>query len=126
MLDFTKLQKKVLNIKLIDGNEILVRMPTKRVFDMLMDLQENLQNLKIEDKAQIALVYDLTAKVLSNNLFGKKIDSDYLADLLDVEDISILFASYVEFVVGKVNDPNSESPQSPERTEGENTDAQHS
>lgn len=126
MLDFTKIQKKVLNIKLIDGNEILVRMPTKKVFDMLMDLQGNLNNLNIEDKAQIALVYDLTAKVLSNNLLGKKIDAEYLAELLDVEDISILFASYVEFVVGKVNDPNSASPQSQERAEGENTDAQPS
>lgn len=121
MLDFTKIQKKVLNIKLIDGNEILVRMPTKRVFDMLMDLQDNLSNLKLEDKAQIALVYDLTAKVLSNNLLGKQIDGDYLADLLDVEDISILFSSYVEFVVGKVK--NSASPQSQTGTEGANTDA---
>jgi hypothetical protein len=123
MLDFTKIQKKVLNIKLIDGNEILVRMPTKRVFDLLMGIQDNLSNLNIEDKAQIALVYDLTAKVLSNNLYGKKIDAEYLADLLDVEDISILFASYVEFVVGKVNDPNSESPQSQARTEGESTES---
>jgi hypothetical protein len=122
MLDFTKVQKKVLNIKLIDGNEILVRLPTKKVFDLLMGIQENLNNLNIEDKAQIALVYDLTAKVLSNNLLGKKIDNEYIAGLLDVEDISILFASYVEFVVGKVNDPNSASPQSPDRMEGANTD----
>lgn len=126
MLDFTKIQKKVLNIKLIDGNEILVRMPTKKVFNMLMDLKDNLGNLNLEDKAQIELIYDLTAKVLSNNLLGKKIDTEYLSEIFDVEDITIFFAQYGAFAGGRVNDPNSASPQSQERAEGANTDVQPS
>lgn len=124
MLDFSKIQKKVLNIKLIDGNEILVRMPTKKVFNMLMDLKDNLGNLNLEDKAQIELIYDLTAKVLSNNLLGKKIDTEYLSEIFDVEDITIFFAQYGAFAGGRVNDPNSESPQSQEGAEGANTGVQ--
>jgi len=119
MLDFTKIQKKVLNIKLIDGNEILVRMPTKKIFDTLMDLQSNLDNLKAEDKTQVALIYDLVAQVLSNNLLGKKIENKYIEELLDIEDVTMIFQTYMNFVNGSIaSDPNSASPQSQERTEG--------
>lgn len=126
MLDFTKIKKKFLNIKLIDGTTILVRMPTKKVFDTLLNLQDNLSDLKLEDKEQIAFVYDLTAEILSNNLENKKIESDYIAGILDIEDIQTLFMAYVQFVTGITNVPNSKSPQFLEKeTEGNNiTDAQ--
>lgn len=126
MLDFTKTKKKFLNVKLIDGNTISVRMPTKKVFDILLNLQDNLSDLKLEDKDQIAFVYDLVAEILSNNLENKKIESDYIAGILDIEDIQALFMAYVQFVTGYTNVPNSKSPQSQEKeTEGNNiTDAQ--
>jgi hypothetical protein len=118
MLDFTKTTKKFLNIKLIDGNTILVRMPTKKVFDALIHLQGNLSTLKLEDAKQIEFVYDLMAQILSNNLENKKIESDYIAEILDIEDIQTLFMSYVNFVTCFTNDPNLKSPQSQERMEG--------
>lgn len=118
MLDFTKAQKKILNIKLIDGNTLMVRMPTKRVFDLLSSLEDNLRNLQLNNKEQIDEVYSLTAEVLSNNLQGRKVDKEYLGEILDVEDITILFASYIDFVHGRVKDPNLNSPQSPEKMEG--------
>lgn len=119
MLDFTKTKKRYLNVKLIDGTTILVRMPTKKVFDILINLQDNLQALKLEDKEQVAFVYDLVAEILSNNLENKKIESNYIAEILDIEDIQTLFMAYVQFVTGQiVNDPNSKSPQSQEREEG--------
>jgi hypothetical protein len=126
MLDFTKVPKKFLNVKLIDGNTILVRMPTKRIFDVLMNLQNNLSNLKLDDKEQVDFIYGLTSEILSNNLKNEKIDSEYLSGLLDVEDIQILFNSYLNFVTGHTIDPNSKSPQSQEKEmEGNNTtDAQ--
>lgn len=128
MLDFRKVPKKFLNVTLIDGKVILVRMPTKRIFDILINLQNNLSALKLDDKEQVSYVYDLTAEILSNNLKNEKIDSDYLAGLLDVEDIQILFKSYVNFVTGFTNVPNSASPQSQEKEmEGNSiTDAQQS
>lgn len=119
MLDFTKTKKRYLSVKLIDGTTIMVRMPTKRVFDLLVDLEENLASLELDNKEQIEFVYNLTAEILSNNLQNKKIDSEYIAQMLDIEDIQIFFLKYVEFVTGQVSDPNSESPQSPERRETE-------
>lgn len=128
MLDFRKVPKKFLNITLIDGKAILVRMPTKKIFDILVTLENNLSALELNNKEQIAYIYDLTAEILSNNLKNEKIDSDYLAGLLDVEDIQILFKSYVNFVTGFTNVPNSASPQSQEKEmEGNSiTDAQQS
>lgn len=119
MLDFTKTKKRFLNVKLVDGTEIMVRMPTKKVFDSLISLQENLNSLELDNTEQIKFVYDLTAEIMSNNLQSKKIDSEYIAEMLDIEDIQIFFLEYVKFVTGQVSDPNSESPQSPERRETE-------
>lgn len=125
VLDFTKTKKKFLNVKLIDDNTILVRMPTKKVFDILINLQNNLQALKLDDKDQIEFIYELIAEILSNNLENKRIEPDYIAGILDIEDIQALFMAYIQFVTGYTNDPNSKSPQSQGReTEGDNiTDA---
>ena len=122
MLDFTKTKKRFLNVKLVDGTEIMVRMPTKKVFDSLISLQENLNSLELDNTEQIKFVYDLTAEIMSNNLQSKKIDSEYIAEMLDIEDIQIFFLEYVKFVTGQVSDPNSKSPQSQEmrETEGNN------
>lgn len=119
MLDFTKTKKRFLSVKLTDGTTIMVRMPTKRVFDLLVDLQDALASLELDDKEQVDYVYTLTAEILSNNLQGQKIAKEYIEQLLDIEDIQIFFLEYVKFVTGQVSDPNSESPQSPERREPE-------
>lgn len=115
MLDFTTANKKFLNVKLIDGNVIMVRMPTKKIFDELIDLEDNLRNLDMGNREQIEEVYNITARVLSNNLQNKEITNEYLSEIFDVEDITILFNSYINFVQGRASDPNSKSLQSQEK-----------
>lgn len=110
MLDFTQTPKRFLTIRLIDDNCIMVRMPTKRVFDCLKGLEERLDNLQMQDSSAIDEIYDLTSEVLSNNKAGVQITSDYLSRILDIEDIGILFKDYVRFVRGETDSPNSESP----------------
>ena len=120
MLDFTKVQKRVLNVKLADGNVILVRMPTKRMFDLIIEMQNTLSALEIANTEQVDYVYQMAAELLSNNLQGKKIEKEYVEKLFDIEDIQILFEAYVNFVAGQTSDPNSKSPRSQEReTEGD-------
>lgn len=126
MLDFTKTKKKFLNVKLIDGNTVMVRMPTKKIFDELIDLEDNLRNLDMGNREQIEEVYNITARVLSNNLQNKEISSEYLSEIFDVEDISILFSSYINFVKGRSSDPNSKSLQSQEKEAKGTIDAQQS
>lgn len=115
MLDFRSAKKKFLNITLIDGNVIMVRMPTKKIFDELISLDDNLRNLEIGNKEQINEVYNITSRILSNNLQNKRIDSEYLSEIFDIEDITILFTNYVNFVHGRTSDPNSQSLQSQEK-----------
>lgn len=120
MLDFTKVQKRVLNVKLTDGNVILVRMPTKHMFDVLIEMQNTLAELEIANAEQVEYVYQMAAELLSNNRQGKKIEKEYVEKLFDIEDIQILFEAYVNFVAGQTSDPNSKSPRSQEReTEGD-------
>jgi len=120
MLDFTKVQKRVLNVKFTDGNVILVRMPTKHMFDVLIEMQNTLAELEIANTEQVDYVYQMAAELLSNNLQGKKIEKEYVEKLFDIEDIMIFFNAYVDFVTGQTSDPNSKSPRSQEReTEGD-------
>lgn len=112
MLDFTQSAKRFLAVNLIDSQLIRVRMPTKRVFDALLGLKDHLTSLTGENGGQLDQIYDLIAIVLSNNLEHKPVTSEYLAELLDIEDIQIFFHSFMAFINGVVSDPNSKSPLS--------------
>ena len=112
MLDFTQSAKRYLAINLIDNQLIRVRMPTKRVFDALLGLKDHLTGLSADDGRQLTEIYDLIAVVLSNNLEHQPITSEYLAELLDIEDVQTFFQGYMAFINGVISDPNSKSPQS--------------
>ncbi len=112
MLDFTKSAKRFLEVTLIDNQKIRVRMPTKRVFDALMDLHDRLSGQIMEDAGQLSEIYGLIAIVLSNNLEHNEITKEYLAELFDIEDVQIFFQAYMTFISGVVSDPNYKSPPS--------------
>lgn len=113
MLDFTQSAKRYLAINLIDNQLIRVRMPTKKVFDALLDLKDHLTRLSTDDGGQLDEIYDLIAVVLSNNLEHQPVTSEYLAELFDIEDVQTFFQAYMTFINGIVSDPNSKSPPSP-------------
>jgi hypothetical protein len=110
MLDFTKSVKQHFLVNMIDNQMIRVRMPTKRAFTALIELQDKLANLitlNTNMAAQLEEIYDLCAKVLSNNLDQKEIGSEYLADLLDLEDLRIFSKTYSDFVNSVLNGTQS-------------------
>ena len=121
MLDFTQSAKRYLAINLIDNQLIRVRMPTKRVFDALLGLKDHLTGLTADDGGQLNEIYDLIAIVLSNNLEHQPITSEYLAELLDIEDVQTFFQAYMSFISGVVSDPNSKSPPSQTTEPNQNT-----
>jgi hypothetical protein len=123
VLDFTKSAKRYLAINLIDNQLIRVRMPTKRVFDALLGLKDHLTSLTTEDGGQLGDIYDLIAVVLSNNLEHKPVTSEYLAELLDIEDVQTFFQGYMAFISGVVSDPNAKSPPSQTQEPSHTTDA---
>ncbi len=108
MLDFTKSVKQHFPVNMIDHQMIRVRMPTKRAFTALIELQRKLDQLitmNTSIAAQLDEVYDLCATVLSNNLDQKEIGSEYLSDLLDLEDLKIFAKAYTGFVNSVLNSP---------------------
>ena len=106
MLDFTKSVKQHFPVNMIDNQTIRVRMPTKRVFAALIELQDKLAKLVTLNSnisAQLDEIYGLCATILSNNLDQKEISSDYLSDLLDLEDLRIFYKAYADFVNSVLN-----------------------
>ena len=45
---------------------------------------------------------------------GEYISTEYIAELMDIEDITLLMQSYIAFCTGQAASPNLESPHSPD------------
>lgn len=105
----------------IDGKKetyektICVGMPKKRVFSALMDMQEIMdkreeaQTTKERNEANREIIdelYELTAKILSNNLKGETITTEWVEDQFTTEELKEFFAQYVKFVNGEASNPN--------------------
>lgn len=103
-LNYQKLKKSYLAVTLIDGKEILIGTPTKRVYDDLKsmsDLIDDNDNVEAMDE-----LYRVTASVMSRNKKGVKIDKEYLENIMDIEDIIILYNAYMEFIGELSNQKN--------------------
>lgn len=105
-LDFSamKAKKQLLTITFIDGEKILVKTPTKKIMDSLLALDEDFKIVdehgedSVNSKEALDEIYSICASVMSNNIGQKKIEVDYLSDVLDLEDLIIFFESYTAFV----------------------------
>lgn len=94
---------------------IMVGMPKKRVFTALMDMQEimdkrdDAQTKEEKNEANREIIdelYDLTAKILSNNLKGEIITTEWVEDQFSTDEIKEFFTQYVKFVNGEAANPN--------------------
>ena len=96
-------------------HQILVGMPKKRIYGILLDLKKTLsedpekastaeeadiQKRKIDD------LYVLVAEILSNNLAKEKITVDWVDDQMNTEDIKFFLNEYVKFCKGEAASPN--------------------
>lgn len=103
-LNFAKAKKTFLTVTMPDDKKILVRNPTKRIMRSLGELGEDFKELEnqteeeIENTEAVDRIYETCALILSNNIARETITVDYLEDLLDVEDLIILFESYTTFI----------------------------
>lgn len=94
---------------------IMVGMPKKRVFTALMDMQEIMnkrngaQTEEEKNEANREIIdelYDLTAKILSNNLKGEIIPTEWVEDQFSTDEIREFFTMYVKFANGEAINPN--------------------
>ena len=94
---------------------IHVGMPKKRIFSALMDMQEIMdkrseaQTATEKNEANREIIdelYELVAQILSNNLKGEKISTEWTEEQFTVEELKTFLTQYVKFVNGEAADPN--------------------
>lgn len=107
--------------RMMDGKKeayervIQVGMPKKRVFTALMGMQELMdkrngaqsEGQKHEaDREIIDGLYELVAQILSNNLKGETVTTEWVEEQFSVDEIREFFTAYVKFVNGEAASPN--------------------
>ena len=106
---------------------ILVGMPKKRIFSALMDMQDIIeqkneaQTEKEKNEANREIIeelYELVAKILSNNMAGEEITVEWVEEQFTTEELKTFFVQYVKFVNGEAADPNSRCPFTPRTKKG--------
>ena len=105
MLDFTKMKKKFMTVKLDEDTILYVGTPRKRDLDNMLASKSVLSS---EDMSQedINLAYDMVADLLSNNKNKKKITGEYISDIFGLEDIVIFLEEYMKFVQSAIQTKN--------------------
>ena len=105
MLDLTGKNKTYLSIKMPDETIILVRQPTKRVLDALLELDEKMHATDLTDADGVREIYALLAEILSCNASRTPIELEYLEMEIDMVDLRAIYNAYVDFISGIANDP---------------------
>lgn len=106
MLDFSKAKKPTLPIKFDDGTMIHVYTPSKAEFDEMTDAQEYFDTALEGDRESLQRLYDITARLMSNNKTGREITVDKLAGYLDVSDLVLFFRAYAQFISEVITEKN--------------------
>lgn len=96
MLDFTHRKKKKLTVKLHDGFIAVLPMPSKAIFDRMMDIQD----IKKTDE-----IYELL-KIIINQNQKRKYSTQKINSMFDFEDAVEFIKEYINFAKGAISDPN--------------------
>lgn len=105
--DFNNVKLKTMTVTLSDEKKttLVVMTPDKKLMSELQTFKKDSQNL--EETEVLDSLYELTAKIMSRNKNGVKIDAETLRELYDDVGYIIAFLNaYIEFVKELVNSKN--------------------
>lgn len=110
MLNFNNVKKRYLTVTLPDDKNtvLLVGTPTKAIMDDLVLLQSSIETIS-DDETNVEAtndLYEACAKIMSRNKAGVTITAEYLAAVLDFEDITIFLNAYMDFIGEVVDSKN--------------------
>ena len=102
-LDFTKVKKQFLTVKLNDDDKtvLAVNTPTKAVWDAMFDCASKLDGITDDAETMadtLDSLHEVCAVALSNNKNRKHFTVDDLKGLFDLEDLILFFTTYMDFV----------------------------
>lgn len=101
-LNFRSSKKSYLPVVFEDNTKILVKTPTKGLVERLTTLSESIEEIESSANSSEALgaVFALASEVMSNNVGKKEITSEYLEEMLDLQDIMTFFDEYAKLIDG--------------------------
>lgn len=105
MLDFSKIEKKYLDVKLRGGTTLYLGVPKKSLFTKLTQLKANLEKTDTPETLYDE-ISETAAEILSTNREGKKFTAAVVDKMLDLEDMSLLIREYGLFAGAIANNPN--------------------
>lgn len=98
-LDFRKSKKPTLPITFDDDFAVNIYTPNKELLEEILDSQEEINSLKSNsDREKLDAMYDMCARILSNNREGREFSAEEVAKLLEVRDVKVLIEGYAAFV----------------------------
>lgn len=108
VLDFTKVKKEYLTVKLNDEKKtvLMVGTPTKAILSEFIAINDRITDEGGADAEAVNDLYRVCAKVMSFNKMGVKISADYLGEFFDLEDVMTFFNAYGDFISSATNVKN--------------------
>lgn len=104
MLDFTKMKKKFMTVKLDEETTLYITPPRKKDLENMFATHSMLTGGKISND-DANLIYEMVAELLSNNKNKTEITADYISDF-GLDDIVVFLQEYMKFVNDSVSAKN--------------------
>ncbi len=105
MLDFTKMKKKFMTVKLDEETTLYITTPRKKDLKNMFAANGMLTGGEISND-DVDLIYDMVAELMSNNKNKKRITADYIAEIFGWDDIVVFLQEYMKFVTGAIAQKN--------------------
>ena len=105
MLDFSKVEKKYLDVKLRDGTTLYLGVPKKKLVSRLTQLKSNLEKTD-EPEMLYDEITETVSEILSTNREDKTFTVQTVDKIFDLEDMSLLVTEYAKFAESITNNPN--------------------
>ncbi|WP_312288144.1 hypothetical protein [Terrisporobacter sp.] len=106
-LNFNNIKKTYMTVTLPDdeNTKLMIMTPTKAIMDKLIGMEEFLSGVEV-GPGVLNDLYDVCAEIMNRNKAGRKITTEYISEILDLEDLIIFFNAYLEYVGSASNSKN--------------------
>lgn len=105
MLDLSVLKEKYWELKMFDGEVLLIKRPSQK---MVIDMMGYEDTFKKEENPRLKIdaFVGMLSQILNNNVSGKKYSDDYISAVFDFSIGMAVVQNYMEFA-GEINsNPN--------------------
>lgn len=106
ILDFSKSKKPTVAMKLPDGTTVNLFTPSKELMEEILDSQEVFESASSGNREKLDELYNLAARLMSNNKEERDFSSDDVEGMLSTKDIQRFIHGYAEFVAEQSNEKN--------------------